>query len=698
MDNIENNIRNSIISGDNPDFLLEMFSSLVEEAAVCMYVLRDGVYSYINKRFSDFSGYTKEEILNNPQALAMLIHPEDLAIVMEIIHNRLENKDAKSRYRVRIVKKDGSLAYTEIHSTKSMINNVAVMAGTVIDVTEEVMVNQLLKENNERFHSLFYTNPDAIFTFDLFGKFVDVNPSCETLTGYTAEELLEMSFTPLLLPEHLPKTMDYFEQALQGFTNSYEISIYHKDRTPLHLEVTNFPKKQDGKIVGAYGIAKNITEKLLYKKQMEDLAFYDSLTKLPNRRLFEDRLQQVVEMAKISDCKPAVLFLDLDRFKFINDSLGHSLGDEFLILVAQRLVENLRKGDTVARIAGDEFAVLLPTTEPQEAVGIAKRLIASIREPFNVSGHSVTISGSIGIAFIDNQHETAFDLIKKADTAMYYTKKQGSNNFTIYSKELDFKTIFKVAVEKDLKSAIENNEFELFYQPIVNLKTEQLNGMEALLRWTHPTLGVIPPDNFIPISEESGQIISIGKWVLETACQQNKEWQNAGHPPFKVCVNISTIQLKRPDFVDAVKAILHKTELAPQWLELEVTESILMENTEVVKDSLRQLKKLGISMSIDDFGTGYTSLSYLRQFAFDRVKIDRSFIEDIESDLNGKAITSSIIALAHKLNIGVIAEGIENEVQLGYLRDELCDEGQGYYFSRPMPAEKHIFPYGSMNY
>ena len=280
---------------------------------------------------------------------------------------------------------------------------------------------------------------------------------------------------------------------------------------------------------------------------------------------------------------------------------------------------------------------------------------------------------------------------------MYYTKKYGKNNYTVYTEELDQKTAYKLTLEQDLKSAIKSRELVLHYQPISDLKTGELSAMEALIRWNHPVFGLVPPDHFIPISEESGQIMSIGKWVLQSACAQTKIWQDLGHRQFKICVNISTIQLQHPNFVQTVKTILEETGLDAKWLELEVTESILMEDTKTLKESLLNLKALGISMSIDDFGTGYTSLSYLRQYSFDRVKIDRSFVQDINNDLNGKAITSTIIALAHKLNMGVIAEGIEDETQLAYLREENCDEGQGYYFSRPLPAELHTFPLSTKN-
>ncbi|MRH41159.1 EAL domain-containing protein [Aquibacillus halophilus] len=672
-------------------FYKEVFQSMIHNAPVSMYIIEDSSYSYVNTSFCNLVDYEEEDLTSGRVTLESIIHPDDLSIVHNNMKERMEGKNPTNRYRIRAFKKDGSLIYVEIHSSTTVINGKKVLTGTVIDVTEEVISQIKLKENRERFKSLFYHNPDAIFTIDLEGKFTDANPACVDITGYSNDELLEMSFTPLILSEDLPLAIKNFEGAINGIPSNYDITIARKDGKTRNINIASFPMKVEGEIVGAYGIAKDITEKVEYRTQIEDLAFYDPLTNLPNRNLFEDRLEQVFEFSKGNDYPYAVLFLDLDRFKFINDSLGHHIGDDFLKSVAKRLKENLRKTDTIGRFAGDEFAILLPNTNEEEAIMLAERLNEAIVVPFNILGHSVSVSASIGIAFGDRQVDSAEEIIKNADTAMYYTKRYGKNNYTVYSKELDLNTDYKLTIERDLKSAISNLEFMLHYQPIVNLKTGEFNTMEALIRWNHPKFGLVSPDDFISISEESGQIVSIGKWVLHTACSQNKKWQDLGHPPFKIAVNISTIQLQHHSFVETVAEILAETGLDPKWLELEVTESILMEDNEALKDSFLKLKAIGVSIAIDDFGTGYTSLSYLRQFAFDRVKIDRSFINDIGSDLNGKAITSTIIALAHKLNMGVIAEGIEEEGQLTFLKEEQCDDGQGYYFSRPLPAELHKF-------
>jgi diguanylate cyclase (GGDEF)-like protein/PAS domain S-box-containing protein len=666
----------------------EMFDTMIHNSPVGMYIWEGSSFSYVNKQLCELTGYTEEEFLSGGATLPDLIHPDDLQIVQDRVNARIQGHAEASRYRVRVSKKDGTLRHAEVHASKTVQNGKTVAYGTIIDVTEQVTAEIQLQENQEQFQSLFYNNPDAIFKFDLDGQFIDVNPGCAELIGYSVEKLLEMSFAPLVVSEDLPTAFNHFQLAAEGASSRYELSVMRADGKRRNLEVTNFPMKQHRKITGVYGIAKDITEKIKHQKLMEEMVYFDSLTKLPNRKLFEDRLNQVLNLSKMSDNPVAVLFLDLDRFKFINDSLGHHSGDEFLKMVAQRLLMGIRKTDTVGRFAGDEFAILMPDVQEEEAVSLAKRLNAALAEPFKVNGHSLSVSASIGIAFNYAQGESVDSLIKKADMAMYYTKKLGKNNYTVYTTELDQESAFKLTIEKGLKSAIQNDEFVLHYQPIMDLKTGKVSSMEALIRWHHPELGLVPPDRFIPVSEESGYIVPIGEWVFRTACLQNKAWQTEGYQPFKISVNVSTIQLQQPNFVQIIKEILEETGLAANWVELEVTESILMEDTEMMKKRFKNLKALGVSIAIDDFGTGYTSLSYLREFEFDRVKIDRSFIGDINNDLNGKAITSTIIALAHKLNMGVIAEGIEDDTQLSFLSDERCDEGQGYLFSRPMPAEQ----------
>lgn len=667
----------------------DLFDDIVQQIPISLYVLNGSTYSYVNPHFCKLVGYEEKEILNGTVTLENLIHPEDLSVIQKRIFTEYDRKDAFARYRVRIYRSDGQLLHVEIHSTKKKWQGKNVLFGTVIDITAEVTANLKLKEKEERLDSLFTYNPDAIFTFDMEGNFQSANPGCEIISGYTKEEILQLSFTPFIVSEDLPKAFFHFHNALNGNASTYEISMIRKDGETRTLLVTNFPMKSGGNIVGAYGIAKDITVETDYKKLMEGMGFFDPLTRLPNRTLFEDHVKRAIESKDYNEKKLAVFFINLDRFKLINDSFGHQFGDEFLKDVAHRLSENIDPSCTVGRFAGDEFAVLLKGLEQPQVFQLAARFNDALAKPFEAFGHSVSITGSIGIAFSSGPDESVDELIKKADSAMNYTKKHKIAQYTVYSEELDQQSVYRLTIERELKSALTKQEMSLHYQPIIDLENNRLSAMEALIRWNHPELGFIPPDFFIPISEETGQIVSLGRWVLFTACAQNKAWQDQGHPPIKICVNISTIQLQQLDFVQTVIEILKETGLNAKWLELEVTESILLVDTELLKSSLHQLKELGVSMSIDDFGTGFTSLSYLRQFSFDRIKIDRSFVGDISKDLNGKAITATIISLAHTLNMTVVAEGIEDDTQLAFLQGKKCDEGQGYYFGRPLPAALH---------
>ncbi|RFU71483.1 EAL domain-containing protein [Peribacillus saganii] len=668
-------------------FYRTMFQNLIEKAPVGIYILEGGSYSYVNAYYCSLFGYTKEELTQGTVPLDKLIHPEDYPLVKRNIEKRQRGENKEERYRLRKIAKCGRLIYTEIHTATTEINGKTVLFGSVVDITAQVITEQKLEESNEQYKSLFDSSPDSIYSFDHEGKFTNANPASEILTGYSNEEVIGMSFLPLIFPEDLPEAIKHFEDAKKGIPNSADLALIRKDGKKIHINATHFPMKVNGEIVGTYGMAKDITQKILYEQQMEELAFYDPLTKLPNRKLFEDRLGQMINFSREDRHPFAILFLDLNRFKFINDSLGHHIGDEFLKLVAERLQQTIRKTDTLSRLAGDEFTILIPETSVEEVTKLAERIHQVLSEPFQASGHSVTVSASIGIAFNKGINDNVHELIRNADTAMYYSKKFKKKHYTIYSEELDLKASYKLTIERDLIFAIENNELELYYQPIMDLKNkDKIIALEALIRWHHPELGLVSPCDFIPVAEESGQIIPIGAWVLKTACSQNKLWQDSGIVPFKVAVNISTKQLQQYDFVDSVINILKETNLDPTWLELEVTESILLDDVDIIKTSLSELKKAGVSISIDDFGTGYTSLSYLRQYPFDKVKIDKAFIDDISRDLNGKRITSAIISLAHSLNMDVVAEGIESEIELKYLKEEKCDGGQGYYFSRPLPV------------
>lgn len=432
-------------------------------------------------------------------------------------------------------------------------------------------------------------------------------------------------------------------------------------------------------------------------RRLHYLAHHDNLTGLPNRLLFYDRLRHAMDLASRNGSKLALLFLDLDRFKNINDSLGHAVGDQLLAAVGQRLRESLRRTDTLARLGGDEFLVVLENLDSNhQAAEVAQKIRSSLNQPFQVGEDQLHVLASVGISLFPGDGEDADTLLKCADVAMYRAKKQAGSQ-AYYSADMNARTYELLLLENDLRHAVENDQLLLYYQPQIDLESRQLLGMEALLRWRHPDRGLISPADFIPLAEETGLIVPIGEWVLRTACAQNVAWQKAGYPPVKVAVNISSQQFIQANFIETVEAILENTKLDPQWLEIEITESTVMENVEQAIMTLTDLKIRGISLAIDDFGTGYSSLSYLKRFPISSLKIDRSFIRDITTDPNDAAITESVIALAHAMGLDVIAEGVETEEQLNFLRAKGCGKGQGFLFSPPHPPEKLSAFFSSAN-
>jgi diguanylate cyclase (GGDEF)-like protein len=440
-----------------------------------------------------------------------------------------------------------------------------------------------------------------------------------------------------------------------------------------------------GDIVALCGIAQDITERKLVEQRIQFLAYYDSLTGLPNRALLQDRLVQAIAGAHRRDEHAAVLFFDLDRFKVINDSLGHAVGDLLLQNVAERLKCQVREHDTVARMGGDEFIIVLSMIHgTDDAVLVAERIVSAIAEEFEIQGRTLKVSCSLGISIYPQHGTDSETLIKNADAAMYAAKESGRNRFRFFTEETTAKVVEHSMLEHDLAMALQRNEIFLMYQPQVEIRTGRIVGLEALLRWHHPVLGLVPPDNFIRVAENSGLILPIGEWVLKAACAQVHAWQAEGLPPLSVAVNVSAIQFRQEGFKDLIQGVLRDSGIPPHYLELELTESLLTTNVDVMFALLNEMQAMGVKLAIDDFGTGYSSLSHLRQFPVGKLKIDRSFIRDVETSPDAAAIATAVISLAKTLNLRVIAEGVETEGQLAFLRSHDCDEIQGYYFSRPL--------------
>ncbi|MBD2870641.1 putative bifunctional diguanylate cyclase/phosphodiesterase [Paenibacillus arenilitoris] len=418
------------------------------------------------------------------------------------------------------------------------------------------------------------------------------------------------------------------------------------------------------------------------------LAYYDTLTNLPNRRLLVDRMEEARAKAQLLGQQYAVLFVDLDRFKIVNDSLGHHAGDLLIQLVGQRLQTCVGEHDTVARIAGDEFIVLLLNANKERSASVAECILDGLRKPFAVFDQELHISASIGIAYYPDDNEDVETLIKCADMAMYEAKAKGKNNYRLYHPEMTARSHERMRIENDLHRALENNEFELHYQPRVDARTGRIAGSEALLRWNHAALGLIPPDKFIPIAEETGLIVPIGEWVLGEACRQNKAWQEAGYPPMRMAVNVSGRQFES-GLMACVSRVIRDTGLEERWLEVEITESVLIDNEAIINDTLRRLKAKGIHLSIDDFGTGYSSLAFLMKFEVDTLKLDKSFVHGILWNKDNQAIATAVIALAHNLGMSVVSEGVETKEEYSFLQERGSDEMQGYFISKPLPADAY---------
>ena len=446
---------------------------------------------------------------------------------------------------------------------------------------------------------------------------------------------------------------------------------------------------EQGQLLRFDGIAIDISERKAYEARIEYLAGHDALTSLANRNLLGDRIRQAMAHARRNGLLLALLFLDLDRFKGVNDSFGHELGDALLLEVSQRLIHVVREGDTVARQGGDEFIILLAGIQrPEDVTAVTAKIFEAFRTPFVIRGHELFISASIGATIYPDDGEDMQSLLRNADIAMYRAKEERGNAFQFYSREMSVRALERAELESALRRALERKEFELFYQPKVEASSGRIIGAEALIRWNHPEKGLVSPTRFIPMAEEIGLIIPIGDWVLHTACAQNKAWQDAGLPPISISVNLSARQFQQENLVQSVATALHDMGLAAHHLELELTESMVMNSAELFVTKLKELEDLGVQLSIDDFGTGYSSLSYLKRFPLHHLKIDQSFVRDIATDADDAAITSTVISLGHSLNLKVIAEGVETEEQVAFLRDHNCDEMQGYYFSKPLPANE----------
>ena len=642
---------------------------------------------YTNLADARMHGYEVEELLGRdvrifaPHALHKELMPEDVLNMTNWCRESVNCRKDGTVFPVRMTSdivrdiKDGVLC------------NVAIVA-TCEDISDRKQDEETLRLRQRVIES----SSNGIMITDSTlpdNPVIYVNPAFGRITGYEPQDALGRN-PQFLLGEDLDQP-DYTEISaalLQQREASAVLRNYRKDGNLFWNDLSISPVQDEiGRVGHFVWVVNDVTEREQHEELLEYQANHDALTGLPNRNLLADRITQALANAQRYEQRVAVLFIDLDNFKFVNDSLGHALGDRMLIIQADRLRKCIRSGDTVSRYGGDEFVVVVSNLEKvEDAALVAHHIQEQVSRPFSIDGHEFGITCSIGISLYPKDGQDVDSLLKNADAAMFRAKERNRNSFQFYTSEMNDRVVERMVIERHLRHAIELGELEMHYQPQIDLTDGRIVGVEALLRWNSAALGKVAPDKFIPLAEESGLIVPIGEWILKTCCQQNKTWQEAGIAPMTISVNLSARQLQKRDLGDTIAAILQETGLNPHFLELEIVESMVMQDVESSVSILKELKRLGVQLAMDDFGTGYSSLSYLKRFPFDRLKIDLSFVRDIIIDPESAAIARTIISMAHNLNLRAIAEGVETEDQLEYLRLHGCDEIQGYYVSRPVSA------------
>ncbi len=664
----------------------------------------EGTVRVVNRAASTLFGLTEAELFGKP--------------VQAIIRCPLFSDQRESFLRVGMVRNyevgyfadPGTIRTLSLSASAMQDQKGAPVAIVCVlrDITERKRAEEELRNERDKAQKYFDVAGVLLVVIDAVQRVTRINTAGCALLGYEEREIIGKKWFDHFVPEKIrSEVKSIFEKLMAGniepgeyFENPVVTRNGEERIIAWHNSVL---RDKRGTIIGTLSSGVDITERRRAEEQIRILAYYDGLTGLPNRSFYRELLVRAITHAERHKEKMAVVFIDLDFFKRINDTLGHSVGDQLLRVAAERLTKCVRRSDTVARswedegtdvvsrLGGDEFIVVLSElAHNQDAARVANRILAELSRPFTLSGHEVIVSASIGIALYPADGKDAESLLKNADVAMYHAKNQGRNAYQFYTHSMNESAMERLTLENELRKALERDEFQLYYQPKLNLKNRKIVGLEALLRWKHPERGLVSPGKFIPVAEEAGLIVPIGEWVIRAACSQNRAWQKAGHKPVGIAVNLSGRQFEHRQLIETVTRALQDADLDPRYLALEITESAIMKNPEKASTMLQQLKTMGIPISIDDFGTGYSSLSYLKRFPVDELKIDRSFIMNIAANTDDAAIAGAIIAMAHSLKLNVVAEGVETEEQLAFLKSLGCDEAQGFLFGKPMPAEECV--------
>lgn len=674
----------------------ERFRATFEQASVGMALRgldpQNPRWLRVNQKLCDILGYSKEELLETTSI--EVTPPEERGASIELNEQLLRGEISAYSREKRYRRKDGAIIWANISLTavRSTDGRPTHVISIIQDTTDRRRAEQALRESEEQFHQLANNIPQIFWICDAQQKeMIYVSPAYARVTGQSIETLRTNArrWLQAVHEEDRERVKNARKAAANGKYDEV-FRVIRPDGTMRWVRDRAFPiHDAQGRVYRIAGIAEDITDIRESEERLLYLAHYDNLTSLPNRVLFYDRLKQALSQARRNEWVTAVMFLDLDRFKNVNDTLGHGAGDLLLRQVSERLAGCVRSGDTVGRLSGDEFAIVLSNlTGPDDASLVAQKIMATFTKSFNLYGKEVFVSASIGITLFPADSLDQDILIQNADTAMYRAKELGRNSFRFYTPEMNARALEKLSLESSLRRALERREFLLYYQPKASLATGEIIGVEALLRWRHPELGLVSPVEFMPMLEETGLIVTTGEWVIRTACAQIKAWQQAGISAIPVAVNLSARQFQGKDLGATISRILEEEGIEPNLLELEITESSLASNAEEAASTLAYLNSLGVRVAIDDFGTGYSSLSRLKGFPLDALKIDGSFVRDITTDADDAAITRAIITMAHSLGLAVVAEGVETEQQLMFLDANGCDQIQGYYFSIPLPAEE----------
>jgi diguanylate cyclase (GGDEF)-like protein/PAS domain S-box-containing protein len=655
--------------------------------------LESGTYFFSLKWKSAF-GYRDEEVPDRYDSWKQLLHPEDRETAVNMIEEYLSSRSGiyESTYRLKCRNGEYRWILSRGKGIWDRAGRAVRVAGSHTDITEYMELQEHLYQEKELYQNIIHGAAVFVLGVDTEGRIFEFNPFAEKLTGYTKNEVLGTKWFDVFIPEEKRKYTDEIIQVIlsgEAVRNQENQVVTRDGRRVDILWNNNIFRDSKGTVLGIIAMGTDITERKAMERKLVSLAYYDGLTGLPNRQMFENVLNDQIQQAELDQRKLALLYLDLDNFKKINDTLGHHYGDKLLKNIADVLRVTVKDTMNISRLSGDEFVVILSNV--MDSIEFHNSIIAimeAINQAWIIEGNELYITSSVGISIYPEDGQDVQTLLKSADTAMYVAKENAKNSYTFYTPEMHEKSLNFLNMEKDLRNALLNKEFVLYYQPLINLKTGKITGVEALIRWLHPEKGMVPPNDFIPFAEESGAIIHIGEWVIHEACRQLKQWYDMGLPQINIAINLSAKQMRQQDLIDKIIHITNSMGVNGRNLVFEITENVALHDLKQSINTLNMLRSMDMRVALDDFGTGYSSLNYLKKLPIDIIKIDKSFVQDITKHFDEKFIAKTIIDLAHNMDVIVTAEGIEMEDQYKILREHGCDFGQGYLFSKPLPVDE----------